>query len=135
MCAGCRLATYCGAVCQRAAWKAHKPACLAARERASKAAAPFGKITDAFAAMTSLMSGQGSPEAMKYLQSFGGFVKGARLKIDNNTRLNAAPLPAELVGTECVIVDDTVGADGKIVVKCFDGVERRMFTRYLWPML
>jgi hypothetical protein len=29
VCAGCRIARYCGRACQRAAWKQHKPVCKA----------------------------------------------------------------------------------------------------------
>jgi hypothetical protein len=36
ICAGCRIARYCGRTCQRAAWKQHKPVC---KELAAAAAA------------------------------------------------------------------------------------------------
>ena len=37
-CSGCRVAHYCGAVCQKGAWSAHKVACKAAAAAASAAA-------------------------------------------------------------------------------------------------
>jgi hypothetical protein len=42
ICAGCRTARYCGRVCQRAAWRQHKPVCktLAAAAAAAQQAAP-----------------------------------------------------------------------------------------------
>jgi hypothetical protein len=38
ICAGCRTARYCGRVCQRQAWKQHKPACKALAAAAAAAA-------------------------------------------------------------------------------------------------
>ncbi len=39
ICAGCRVARYCGRACQRAAWKQHKPVCKALAAAAAMAAA------------------------------------------------------------------------------------------------
>jgi hypothetical protein len=42
ICAGCRIARYCGRVCQRAAWKQHKPVCKALAAAAAIAATAEG---------------------------------------------------------------------------------------------
>jgi hypothetical protein len=42
ICAGCRVARYCGRACQRAAWKQHKPVCAALAAAASGATAAEG---------------------------------------------------------------------------------------------
>jgi hypothetical protein len=41
ICAGCRVARYCGRACQRAAWKRHKPVCGALSAAAAAAAQQF----------------------------------------------------------------------------------------------
>jgi hypothetical protein len=43
ICAGCRIARYCGRACQRAAWKQHKPVCKALAAAASSTAATVGE--------------------------------------------------------------------------------------------
>jgi hypothetical protein len=40
ICAGCRVARYCGRVCQRQAWKQHKPVCKALAAAAVGVATP-----------------------------------------------------------------------------------------------
>jgi hypothetical protein len=42
ICAGCRVARYCGGACQRAAWKQHKPVCAALSAAAAAAAVSTG---------------------------------------------------------------------------------------------
>jgi hypothetical protein len=42
ICAGCRVARYCGRSCQRAAWKRHKPVCGALSAAATASAAATG---------------------------------------------------------------------------------------------
>jgi hypothetical protein len=37
-CSGCRVVRYCGAACQRADWRAHKPACAALQQQAAEKA-------------------------------------------------------------------------------------------------
>ena len=43
ICAGCRIARYCGRACQRAAWKQHKPVCQALAAAAASTAATVGE--------------------------------------------------------------------------------------------
>ncbi len=102
--------------------------------RSPCAALLCGACRLAFAALQAIASGRGYAAAAEYLMSFGGFAVGARVKIGDNAVLGAAPLPPALVGMRAVIVDDAPGPDGKILVKCADGVERRLFPRNLWPL-
>jgi hypothetical protein len=41
ICAGCRVARYCGRACQRAAWRQHKPVCSALAAAATNAALEY----------------------------------------------------------------------------------------------
>jgi hypothetical protein len=45
VCAGCRVARYCGRACQRSAWKQHKPVCGALAAAATASAAAVGSAT------------------------------------------------------------------------------------------